>query len=733
MSQYLQSRRSFLKLLGVSGGGLVIGVPLTSCAKSDVPAAADGVFQASAWLQITPTNEIHFYQPYNEMGQGTTTGVTTLLAEELEVPPEVIVVHHAPVAKAFRNPDFKIQATGGSTSIKVAYQPVRQLGADARETLRAAAAVQLAAPAAEIELRDGRVHWQGNSHVYGDFAELASTLKPASDSALKPVADFKAIGVPRPRLDGLAKATGTAVFGIDIDIPGLHYAVLVRCPVHGGSVKTVDSVATLAMPGVKQVLTIFNGVAVVAETYWQARQAAAALKLDWELPPQLAQFSSDGAYNSFKTALEAGNSETAHETGAGAGALGKASRIIEADYWAPYLAHATMEPLNCTVRIEDGLCDVWVGIQTVQVAQGLAALYGGVDRDKVTIHSTFLGGGFGRRLAADNVAEAAAIARLAGLPVQLVWSREDDIQNDVYRPASFARYKAGLDQHGELVTMTATRVGPNLMPGLIDESVGALMPDFVPRAIGDWLSKRGYGVFDGMVVDPSSVEGLVADYDIANTEVRHITLDPGLPIGFWRSVGHSFSGFFKESFIDEIAHAGGVDPMQWRLDHTRGNPRMHKVLSMVSTAAPWGQVAAGRYQGVACHSSFEAVVAQIAEVSIEADRITIHRVVCAIDCGLAVNPDIVRAQVQSAINFGITAALYGEITLKDGVVQQSNFHDYPVLRMVDAPQIEVLIVDTDNPPTGVGEPGLPPIAAAIGNAVFAASGQRLRQLPLKLS
>jgi CO/xanthine dehydrogenase Mo-binding subunit len=730
------SRRNFIKLLGIGGGGLVLGLPLSGCGRDSKPdpLAGDDDFSPSVWLQITPDNTINFYQPYTEMGQGSMTGITTLLAEELGVAPEAISVHHAGVDKAFKNPEFKAQGTGASTSIKASYLPVRQLGADARETIRAAAASQLGAPVNELEMGDGQVVWQGKAYPYGDFAATAATITPASKTPLKQPDEFTVIGKKRPRLDGLAKSTGTAEFGIDVDIPNLHYAVLLRCPVHGGLVKRFDPDAAEAMPGVTKVVEIFNGVAVVGESYWQARQAADRLQVEWDLPEDLAKFSSDKARAQFKMAIETGKIDKGHKEGEGARGLDGAASKISAEYWVPYIAHATMETMSCTVRFEDGYCDVWVGNQFIAVAQGIAAHYGGIDKERVTVHSCFLGGGFGRRMGMDYVAEATAIAKEADLPVQLLWSREDDIRHDIYRPASLVQYEAGLDSNGEWQTWTVTRAGPNILPGAMKVALGVMLPEFLPHGMSTWLGKKGYSLFDGVVIDPYSVEGLIEDYDVANTEISHVTVDPGMRVGFLRSVGHSYSGFFKESFMDEIAHSRNVDPLQWRLDYTRNNPRLNKTLQMVAEAAGWGStLPEGHFQGIASHTSFSTAVSQIAEVSVQNGQLKIHKVTCAIDCGLAINPEMIRAQMESGIIFGISAALYGEISVVDGRVVQSNFHDYQVVRMHEAPEIEVVIVDTDDAPTGVGEPGVPPIAAAIGNAIFSATGQRLRSLPFKLA
>lgn len=735
MSQLSQSRRSFLKMAGLAGGGLILGIPLAGCSSAKAPAfqTEPQALAPNAFLQITSDNRIFFYLPNSEMGQGVYSGLTTLVAEELEVPPEAIEVRHADVHRAYRNPDFGMQGTGGSTSLKGNYQRLRQAGANAREVLRAAAAQQLNAPSTELQLKQGQVFWQGNRYPYGQFAALASTLPVPEDTPLKAPKDFTLIGKDRPRLDAIAKTTGTAEFGIDIEIPDLYRAVLVRCPVFGGQAKGFNAEPIKALPGVKTVVSSFNGVAVVAETYWQARKAAAQLEVEWDLPEKLSRWSSDALQEEFKGALDSEKGEKAEKIGKGAAALAKAAKTVSADYWAPYLAHATLEPLNCTVRLQPDHCDVWVGTQMPEGAQGIAALHAGLDKDQVAIHSTFLGGGFGRRGNLDYVAEAVSIAKATGLAIQLVWSREDDTRHDWYRPAAMARFEAGLDEQGQLHSWSVKRVGPNMMPYVMDEAVDAMLYGAVPTRFADWLSKRGFDLFESWVVEPFGVEGLFEDYEAPNKEIRHITRDPGLRVGFWRSVGHSFSGFFKESFMDELAHAANRDPLEMRLAHTQNNPRLRQVIQQAADLAGWGKpLAPGHFQGIAAQKSFDTYVAQVAEVSVVNNQIRVHRVFCAVDCGLVVNPDIVKAQMESGIIFGLTAALHGEITLQDGAVVQSNFHDYPMLRMNESPSIEVRVVASQEEPSGVGEPGVPPIAPAVANALFAATGQRLRSLPLKL-
>lgn len=728
------SRRRFLQLTGLATGGLLVGAYLPGCSKSAAPhSPLPASISPNAFIQITASRHIFFYLPRDEMGQGVYHGLTTVLAEELDALPEQIDIRFAGVHKAYKNPELGFQGTGGSTSMKSSFQPLREAAAQARQWLLQAAARQLDAPIGELSTSAAHIHWRQQRYHYGDFAELAVTLAPPKTFQLKKAAQFQLIGRDRPRLDGLAKATGTAIFALDIDLPNLHRAAVVRCPVAGGRVKSFNRTHLLALPGVIAAVDIGNGVGIVAAHYWQARQAGEQAQIDWDMPA-LSGHSSDTLLQRFQQALEHEPGSSAQQSGDADAAFAQSPLQLEADYWAPYLAHATMEPMNCTVQLDNGYCDVWVGTQAPELTRAAAALFAEIDEDKVRLHPCFMGGGFGRRIGTDYIREAISIAKACQLPIQLVWSREDDMRHDFYRPAAMARFSAGLDAHGQLISWRVKRVGPNIMPHIIDQAADFMLPHFLPSGLSDWISKRGYGLFTHWLDDPQSTEGLSEDYDCANKSVTHVTLDPGLPVGFWRSVGHSFSGFFKESFIDELAHASGQDPLAFRLRHCRDNPRLARAIEAVATLSGWQQpLPDNRFRGIAAHSSFDSVVAQVAEVSINQTQISVHRVFCVIDCGLVVNPDIVKAQMEGGIIFGISAALLGKITLKDGAVEQSNFHDYPVLRMVESPQIEVAIIDSEAAPTGVGEPGVPPIAAAIANAVFAASGQRLRSLPLTLA
>ncbi len=730
MSLLQPSRRDFLKAAGVVGGGLVLSVPLS--ARADLPpniSPGEGSYSHDAFIQIANDGRVHFYMPRSEMGQGVYSSLATLIAEELSTPPEDISVHLAQVHEAYAGPENGLQSTGGSASMRTFYAPLRQTAANAREAIALAAAEKLQVPRESLTLAGGRVVSGGQSYSFGDFAALANTRPIPEMAPLTPAGSFQFIGKERSRIDAGPKVDGTALFGIDVDFPGLKRAVLKRCPVAGGRVKSFDATAAGAMPGVLKVVQIDSGVAVVAERYWQARQAADQLEVSWEMP-ELVGLSTDKHLDELRQQLTEEKGDRSHKDGEGADGLDGASEIHTAEYSAPFLAHATMEPMNCAVKIEGDRAEVWTGTQIPQVIRGLVAVHAGLDEENVEAHPVFLGGGFGRRLYGDVVVDATQIARESGLPVQLVWSREDDMRNDLYRPASVVRLEARLDDDGKLNTLNVKRAGANAYPSVVD---GAL-PTIMPMGLARWVGRRVYDVFEHLVVDPTSTEGLYEDYDAPNKEARHVTVDTGLPVGLWRSVGHSFNGFFKEGFIDELAHHAGQDPVEFRLRNSRNDERFAAVLRLAADKGNWGSPrVSGASQGVAVHTSFYTRVAQVAEVTVEEGQIKVHRITCAVDCGLAVSPDIVRAQMEGSIVYGLTAALYGSIDVEEGQVRQSNFHDYPMLRMAETPDIEVFIVDSDEKPTGVGEPGLPPTAPAVANAVFAATGQRLRSLPLQLA
>lgn len=733
MKKASMTRRLFLLSTGAAATGLIVGCS-TAAAKDKGYSAIAGAFEPNSFIQITADNQVIFYLPSSEMGQGILDGLTTLIAEELRVQPTAIEVRQASLHEDYKNPEMGMQATGGSNATRAQFLPLRQAAADTAAAIRNAAAKQLDQPLDKITLADGQIMVDGKSYGFGEFVAVAALMSVPENSPLRRPEQFDQIGRERPRLDALAKSTGTAEFGIDAEVENLYRAVVVRSPVLGAALKSFDASAALEQSGVVNVVEIKSGVAVVAESYWQARKAAAVLELNWE-KSELGLWSSDSIYNKFNEILNDSSQKGLEccDEGEGDKLLDQSATVVAADYYAPYLAHATMEPLNCTVEINGDACAIYLGTQNIQASAGAAVYYGDFDADKVKVHGAFLGGGFGRRGIGDDVAEAVLIAQQTGRNIQLVWSREDDMNNDFYRPAALVRMQAGVSEQGLIETWAVRRVGPNIMGYMLDEWVDALAPDYLNKGFIDWLSKLGQPIFNRFIADPSAADGIYADYDAPNKAVRHVTQDPGLRTGFWRSVGHSSNAFFKESFIDELAQRAGIDELQFRLANMQNNPRLIDATELVAAKAGWGKpLPEGHFHGLATHSSFGSAVAQIAEVSIKGTQIIVHKVTAAIHCGMVVNPGIVRDQVEGGIIYGLTAALHGEITLVDGVIQQSNFHNYPMLRMADAPEVEVHIVESQEHPQGVGEPGLPPLAPAVANAVFKASGQRLRDLPLRL-
>ena len=734
MSAVNFNRRHFLKTTGVAGGGLVVGVSLAGCGGASLPAfsGAPGSLVPNAFLEITPENLFRFMCPRDEMGQGVTTGLTTLIAEELDVALSRFEIALAGPHRDYNNPAFGTQATGGSSSINAHFTQLRQVGADVRALLLQAASKDLGVPVSVLGTDDGHVVTGDGRHPYGDFVASASALPLPEGSPLKRSSEFKYIGKDFPRLDGIDKATGRTEFGIDVEVPGMLRAVVRRCPVIGGTVKSFTSDAARAMPGVSHVVEIDAGVAVVAEKYWQAKKAAETLDIEWTLPA-LAEVDSARVESEYRHAMNTEAGDATGEQGDLSAGFEAATEIVENDYWTPYLAHAPLEPMNAVVHVQGKRASVWCGTQGISVARSLVAKTAGIDSEDVQAHSTYLGGGFGRRGTLTQIAEATQVSMATGKPIQVLWSREDDMKSGFFRPASLVRIKAGIDDSGQISAWSAKRVGGNIIPEIVKHALPLFVPSLVPDGVVDWISGVVEGAMDGWVLDGLSVEGLYEDYDFPNREVRHVTKDHGLPLTFWRSVGHSFTAFAKETMIDELAERGQLDAVEFRLANTRCNPRLQNVIKVAGERMRMMRPQPGRALGFAAHHSYKTDVAEIAEVSVENGTIRVHRVLCVVDCGIAVNPDVVRAQMEGAIMFGLTAALHGEISLDAGEVKQSNFHDYPILRMNEAPQVEVVIIESDAHPTGVGEPGLPPIAPAVANAVYAATGQRLRSLPLRLA
>lgn len=700
------SRRDFLRTGAAIGAGLTIAIQLGCAPKGEGTGPVTTPFEPNAFLKLGTDGSVIVVVGFSEMGQGVLTAIPQLVAEELDVEWKRVSVEQSPAGEPWYNPAFGIQGTGGSSSVRGSWQPMREAGAKARAMLVAAAAAQWGVPAEECSTEPGEVvHTaSGRRLKYGALATAAAALPVPATITLKDPKDFRIIGKSVPRTDLAAKVRGTAGFGIDAPVPGALVGLVARCPVFGGKAVSWDEAAAKAVPGVKHVVAISTGVAVTADGYWSARKGLEALKVQWDE-------GKGAAVSSAKIAEQlAGLTRRRGIQALKQGTVGRGARTVEAFYEAPYLAHACMEPMNATVQIEADKATVWAPTQ-FQSAKGMAfgggaletvATIAGLPPDQVTVHTTLLGGGFGRRFNQDYVAEAAEVAKATGTPVRLIWSREDDIQHDFYRPVAAARFTGHLDASGRPVGLTAVVASPDIMPA-------------------------GAGKFD-----PAVVEGITPmPYALGGLDISAHNPQLGVPTGFWRSVGSSQNAFFLECFIDELAEAAGKDPVEFRRGLLGASPRHLRALELAAEKAGWGTpLPAGRARGVAVAESFGSTVAEVAEVSLENGIPRVHRVVAAIDCGPIVNPDIIAAQIESAVVFGLTAALYGEVTIENGRVVQGNFDSYPLLRMAEMPVVETHIVPSTDPQGGVGEPGTPPIAPAVVNALAALTGKRVRRLPI---
>ncbi len=728
------NRRDFLKVTAGTSGGLVLALSLPGCAGIQTGYdETSGHWKPDAWLELTADDQVYFTLARVEMGQGTYTGLTTLIAEELEVDPASIRPRFAPAASEYRNPLFNLQLTGGSTSLATSWQPLRVAGASARIMLVNAAASVWEVSPEKCQAADGRVvHPNGEESLsYGRLVELAAKQSVPGDPALKPRSEWKYIGRNRGRLDAEAKSTGAPIYGIDVELEGMVYAVVTRPPRYGATVRSFDDSTARAMPGVLDVFEIERGVAVVADKYWRARKAQNALTIEWDNSGAL-KVSSDDVFSSYHKAADEDPGESERSEGDFDDAVESAETVIEASYEQPYLAHATLEPMNATAWYRGNAIEVWAPTQAPDLGRIAAARVTDLLPDDVTIHTTFLGGGFGRRLTNDYIEEASAVAFRVGKPVKLIWSREEDTRHDFHRPAMLHRMQASVSG-GQVTGWHHQIVGPQILDWYVRNAAPAQYP-WAPKFLYDTLGRVGL-MAEGIATpkDHSAIEGAIEyPYRVPNLDIRHTHTDPGVPVSWWRSVGFSHNGFAVETFMDELASELGQDPYWFRRSLIEHEPRHLEVLDRVARLSQWeGPVPEGRARGMALVRSFGTYVAQVVEASVEAGEILVHRVVCAVDCGQVVNPDIVRDQIEGGVIFGLTAALYGDITFRDGQVQQSNFHDYPLMRHDQRPEVVVDIVDSDADPTGVGEPGVPPVIPALGNALFALTGKRQRRLPLK--
>lgn len=716
--------------LAVAGGALAVGWLRPDARRQPLPGSTG--FAPNAWLELRPDGSIILQVDKAELGQGVVTAWVTLVAEELDVPPARITPELAPIHPLFQDP---VQMTGESTSIIKRWLPLRQTGATARALLLQAAARRWEAdPAALVTDGEGNVLDPANARriAYRELLADAAALPVPGQVPLRPRDQFRYIGGFVPRPDVPAKVTGAALYGLDTRLPGLLTAVVARPPRLRAGYRAFDATAALALPGVRAVVPIHSGIAVLADTFWHATRGVAALEVDWEEGP-LAGLDGAAVRRRQAGALDAESGKRARSDGDVEAAEAGAGRLLEAEYATPYLAHATMEPMNATIWFHDGRCDAWVPSQGPDLVRQVICDMSGLRRAQVDVRTPYSGGGFGRRACLDFVIEAVAIAQKSPAPVKLAWSREDDMRHGLFRQATLHRVRAALDGRGRPLSWRHRMALAGLIEQILPPALATMVPEWLPDPLVRGTAAGMVRLADRFIGPFQARMGSVdMPYAMDNVAVEIVTVDPGVPVTIWRSVGSSYNAFVVESFADELAQEAGMNPAAWRREFLAGRPRHLAVLERLVTESGWGTPAPGRHRGMAVHEAFGSVTGQVAEVSVDGGRIRVHRVTCVIDCGSVVNPDIVRQQMEGGILFGLTAALEGELTLRDGAIVEGNFDRYRMLRLGETPEIDVHIIDSDAEPGGVGEPGTPPIAPAVANAVFAATGQRLRELPLRL-
>jgi isoquinoline 1-oxidoreductase beta subunit len=712
-TQKVTSRRAFLQgsglLLGFTmlGAGIRPGFAAAEPVDGDVTAA----FSPDAFIRVDSDGKITFILPNIEMGQGTHTGEATLIAEELEVGlDQVKVVDAPPNEKLYTTALLGGQATGGSTSMRATWEPLRKAGAAARMMLVAAAAAEWSVPVSECAARLGVVTHQptGRQLAYGALADAAGKQPVPSDVKLKDPKDFQLIGKSLRRVDTAGKVNGAVIYGIDVRVPDMKVATVAACPVIGGKLGAVDETAARAVPGVRDIVRLDNAVAVIGDHFWAAKKGLEALTITWDEGTN-AKLSTADIMNTLKAASQHKTPIMARQEGDVAGALKAAVKTVEASYELPFLAHAPMEPINCVVHVRADECEIWLGTQVPTQAQGWAAQVTGFPLDKVIVHNHLIGGGFGRRLVAEYVGQAVAIAKQVSYPVKVIWTREEDIQHDLYRPTYYDRLSAGLGADG-LPTVWIDHVAG-----------GSVLGNYIP---GGWPQDK---------LDDDAVDGAAKPpYDLPVIQVDWVREDPPMPITWWRGVGPTHNVFVVESFMDELAHAAGKDPVEYRRALTKNQPRAAGVLELAAEKSGWGSpLPAGSGRGISLHDAFGSFMAAVLEISVSpAGEITLQRAVVAVDCGIAINPNTVEAQIEGGLIFGLSAALYSGITFSNGRVEQSNFHDYRILRINEAPKIEVYHVKSLESPGGIGETATVSAGPALANAIFAATGKRLRSLPI---
>jgi isoquinoline 1-oxidoreductase beta subunit len=704
-------RRSFLIGASATAGGVALGFAIPFAAPGRARGAEDAS-EITCWVVIEADDTVTIRVARDEMGQGALTGLAMLVAEELECDWDKVRTEIVSQEENLRRDRaFGDTATGASRSVASSQSYLRRAGAMAREMLIAAAAARWKVPAAECSARNSAIiHGPtGRSVTFGAVAEDAAKVEPPKDVALKPPGTWRLAGTPRKRFDVLAKVTAQPVYAIDVRLPGMLYAAILQCPVFQGALKSVDDNSIAGMAGVRGIVRMPDAVAVVADSWWRAQRAAAALKVTWDDRGN-GGLTTSAIADLVRSGLDAAPAQIGRADGDAAAALAGASRRVEADYAVPFLAHATMEPQTCTAHVTANGVEIWVPTQDPATAVATAAIAAGVSNDKVIVHRMLLGGGFGRRGPIQEfVRQAVVIAKEFKEPVKLVWTREQDIAHDLYRPCGMARLVAGLDGEGMPIAWTIRLTGPSF--------VASLVPAFGPG-----------------LADRTFVSGLTDEmpYDVPNYLVDYVIRPTPVPLGVWRAINYTQNAFYKESFVDEMAHAAGIDPYLYRRKLVAKDPRNLAVLDAAAKQADWGgPLPRGVFRGIALNAACGSYCAQVVELSVSDGRVRVHRVVSALDMGYAVNPLSIEMQTQGAVVYALTAALYGEITIKDGSAAQSNFDDYEMLRLADVPQVETVIVPSGGFWGGVGEPPVPPLAPALCNAIFAATGKRIRSLPLK--
>jgi len=705
------TRRQFLK---ITGSGLAIAVATTSTGFRLLNAAelekTDTAFRPNVWLEVLPDNTVMVTVNKSEMGQGIYTSLPMIVADELDADWKNIRMEVAPAGDAYKDPEWGSQSTGGSSSIRHMFEPLRRAGAAAREMLLVAAARQWEVAVKECAVEMGKVrHIRSNRMLtYGQLTKEAANLEVPQNPLLKKESQFRYVGKEIPRLDMLAKVNGSAQFGIDSFVPGMLYAAIARPPAYGADLVSYNKESAQAVAGVQAVVPIHSGIAVCADSIEAAWKGREALKPDWQ-NAKYPHLSTESLAKEFVGRFET-KGIMARNDGDVSKAFASGSQKIESVYLLPYLSHGTMEPMNCTVQVRGDGCDIWAPTQNQSGVLALAVQITGLKPEQIHVHTTFLGGGFGRRFERDFVEEALLLSLSTGKPVKLVWKREEDIQNDFYRPMNATRIQASLDSDGNVTAWSHKIVCPSIFARVFPQ-----------------MMKNG--------IDNAAVEGVEnLEYEIPNVAVEYVRFDSAVPVGFWRSVGSSHNAFTVESFVDELAVAAKKDPLEFRTGLLKNHPRARKVLEVAAEQAGWSKpLTRGQARGIAYHFSFGSYVAEVAEVSVDKNSgtIKVHQATCAVDCGPTVNPAIIKAQMMGGLTMGLSAALKEKIEIANGGIKSENFSDYELLRMSEAPDVDVHIVKSNEKLGGIGEPGVPPIAPAVANAVFRATGARVRQLPMK--